>query len=445
MRVEGALEELRELGVYVTIDEFKGRVPIRRGGLELRPRASDFDNPLLTRHYESRTGGSRGPRTRLVIDLDLLVYEAAQFNLFLSEFGLTGAPVAMWRELPPGVVGIKNWLRYAKLGKNIEKWFAQRKNLAHLEDFKFHAFTVLSRILGGLRGRPVPRPERVAFDEADRVARWLAGKRSDGMPAIMDTTPSTGIRICLAARQAGLDISGSFFRFSAEPYTLAKSHIIQDAGCRAASFYSASEIGHIGLACSHPEHPDEVHLMTDKLAMIRRRRPVGTGAWSVDAFLFTTVLTSCPKIMLNVELGDYGIVSRRNCGCLLDRLGFDLHLHEIRSFEKLTSGGATFLGTDLIALLEEELPARFGGTPLDYQFVEEERNAVSVVCLRISPRLGPMDEEAVRDCVLSKLGTVHAGRLMADGWRAGNTLNVVRKEPLATGSLKLLPLHLLKT
>jgi hypothetical protein len=53
-------------------------------------------------------------------------------------------------------------------------------------------------------------------------------------------------------------------------------------------------------------------------------------------------------------------------------LGWTTHLRDIRSQEKLTAGGMTFLDTDLIRVLEEVLPARFGGAPTDYQLVEEE-------------------------------------------------------------------------
>ena len=442
--VEGALQELYDRGVYVTIDEFKSRKPIRRAGLEFSPRPRDFDNPLLTAHYESRTGGSRGPRTRLMIDLDLLTYEAAQTQLFLSEFGLASAPMGMWLELPPGLVGIKNWLRHAKIGRTIEKWFAPRKPLVRIEDVKFHVFTMASGVLGRLWGRPMPKPEHVPVTAAARIAGWLAQKKSQGRPALMDTNASTGVRICIAAKEEGLDIAGSFFRLHSEPYTAAKARLVEEAGCRAASFYSAAEIGYIGLACGDPEHVDEVHLMTDKVAMIRRQRQVGASGLKVDSFLFTTVLRSCPKLMLNVEIGDYGIGRERRCRCLLDRTGFHLHLHEIRSFEKLTSAGVTFLGAELITLVEEVLPARFGGHPIDYQFMEEEENGLPLVSLLVSPRLERINEREVVETVLSRLRTVPGGGMMSDVWRNADTLRVVRREPYATGALKLLPLHILR-
>src|SRR5262245_721914 len=42
--VEGTLSDLHEAGVYVTLDEFKGRRPIVRGGLTIETRSRSFDN-----------------------------------------------------------------------------------------------------------------------------------------------------------------------------------------------------------------------------------------------------------------------------------------------------------------------------------------------------------------------------------------------------------------
>jgi hypothetical protein len=60
--------------------------------------------------------------------------------------------------------------------------------------------------------------------------------------------------------------------------------------------------------------------------------------------------------MLNVESDDYGVVEERACGCALAEFGFNLHLHTIRSHEKLTSEAMNFLGHDLIRVVEEVLP-----------------------------------------------------------------------------------------
>src|SRR3990172_8887397 len=77
-------------------------------------------------------------------------------------------------------------------------------------------------------------------------------------------------------------------------------------------------------------------------------------------------------ILLNISMGDQAVVLRRQCGCPLEQLGWTTHLHTIRSHEMLTCGGISFLDTDVIRVIEEVLPARFGGAPTDYQLLEDE-------------------------------------------------------------------------
>jgi hypothetical protein len=82
--IEPTLEKLHDKGVYVTLEEFKGRRAIERGGMRRPAHPKDFDNPLLSRHFEARTGGSRGVGTRVLVDLDLLEHEAAYYSIFHS-------------------------------------------------------------------------------------------------------------------------------------------------------------------------------------------------------------------------------------------------------------------------------------------------------------------------------------------------------------------------
>ena len=443
--MEAALNAWYERGVFVTIDEFKGRRPIVRGDLTIETRPADFDNPLLVQHYETRTGGSRGPRTRLVVDLDLLTHEAAETQLFLAAFGIEHMPVGIWREVLPGAVGIKTFLRHTRIGGRVLTWFTPRKPIARLEDIKYQAFTMATALISRMAGTPMPMPKYVPPRNAVHIARWLAEQKRAGAPAILDTNTSTAVRTCLAAREHQLDIAGSVFRVSAEPYTSAKDAIVRERGCRTASHYSCAELGYIGLACAHADAVDEVHLMTDKVALIQRHKTVGGGEHAVTALAFTTVLTSCPKLMLNVELGDYATVTTRDCGCLLESMGFTTHLHDVRSWEKLNSAGVTFLGTELIALVEDELPTRFGGNATDYQFVEEEEGGLPRVSILVHPRLGEIAESEVIETVLTSLRRCPGGGLMSDSWREAGTLRVLRREPYITGAFKLLPLHILGT
>ena len=176
--VEGALTKLYEAGVFVTIDEFKGRRPIERpGGLHFEVQPHDFDNPFLARQYEARSSGSRGAGTRVIIDLDLLAHEAAYFHYFLTSFDLCSRPIATWRDLPPVTAGMKLVLRYAKLGKTLDRWFAHGKFSLSSMSPKFFLFTIYTIYMSRVFGKPIPKPEYVRLGEAARVASWLAKKR----------------------------------------------------------------------------------------------------------------------------------------------------------------------------------------------------------------------------------------------------------------------------
>lgn len=440
--LEGALANLYESGIYVTLEEAKGHRPIRRPGLELPVRPRDFDSPLSSDHFDVRSGGSRSAGTRVSVDLDLLAHEGAQLSLFMSAFEVRDRPIGLWYPVPPGVAGIKLVLELAKLGVRVERWFSQTEP-GLLQGSPRHGLLIRSTVaVSRLLREPIPPPEHTPPEAAERVAAWLAQKQARGTPAFFLATPSSGVRICLAARERGLDISGTFFRFGGEPYTSGKAAVIAAAGCRAACNYYLTEVGgRVGIACASPEAVDEVHLMTDALAVIQCQREVAGGE-SVGALLYTTLLPACPKIMINLESDDYAVLSRRSCGCPFADAGFPLHLHTIRSHEKLTSEGMSFLGSELITLIEEVLPARFGGDLLDYQLAETEEGGLTKVEIVVSPRVGDIDPGAVVESVLSFLRSRGAAqRMMAEVWEASGTVRVARREPEATLGTKVLPLH----
>ncbi len=439
--LERTLSDLHAAGVFVTLDEFKGRRPIVRDGRTLETRSHDFDNPLSTRHFMSTTGGSRSTGTRVYVDLAHCARDAVYDQLFLEAFGLVDRPWAVWRPPPPFGAGIKSVLSHAKLGHTNGRWFAQSRLRLASRAWKHAILTELllgeSRILG----RPIPRPEFVPLAEAWRVAAWAARCRERGTPGWLNTNAASGVRVATAARDRGLDISGTLFRLGGEPLTQAKAEAIGSAGARAVCHYTMGEVGRIGVACERGAAVDDVHIVTDKMAVLQRPR-VGIGE-PVTVNVYTTLLPLPPKLMLNVESDDYGTLTRRSCGCLLDELGYDLHLHEIRSWEKLTSEGMNFLGADIVRLVEQVLPGRFGGGPTDYQFVEEEEEGLPKVSLLVSPRVGHLEEGAVLEVVLGFLDVAPgpSGRY-ADRWREGDTLRIRRQEPLATGASKVLALHM---
>ena len=115
----------------------------------------------------------------------------------------------------------------------------------------------------------------------------------------------------------------------------------------------------------------------------------------------------------------------------------------IRSLEKLTAGGMTFLDTDVVRVLEEVLPARFGGGPTDYQLVEQEtEDGRPQLRLLVHPALGTLDPAAVAEVFLAVISRgPGAEAVMGLAWRDAELLRVERSAPLATAAGKILHLH----
>jgi hypothetical protein len=209
--------------------------------------------------------------------------------------------------------------------------------------------------------------------------------------------------------------------------------------------YAVTEAGILGYGCAAPAHCDDVHVLTDDLAVIRHARPVGGDGVSVPGLLVTSLLPEAPKLLLNVETGDYAELGRHACSCALGAAGLDTHLAGIRSFEKLTGEGMTFAGTGVLRILEDVLPARFGGQPSDYQLLEvEDAGGITHLELRADPSVGPLDEARVRETFLAALADDRRARPMTEIWRQAEIVRLRRSPPLPTTMGKILPFHLVK-
>ncbi len=130
----------------------------------------------------------------------------------------------------------------------------------------------------------------------------------------------------------------------------------------------------------------------------------------------------------------------RSCGCPLEALGFTDHVREVYSFRKLTSEGLTLMGSRVIRILEEVLPARFGGSALDYQLDEEEdERGLTRLNLIVNPAVPIADEAAVIQTLLNSLGPKTQAIL-----KQAHTIRVKRTAPKVSGRGKLMPLNLLR-
>jgi hypothetical protein len=444
--LEGTLQELRQAGIYITFEEFKGKTPIVRDGRVIPVTAHDFDNPYLSHYYRAETGGSTGAGTRINIDLDHLAADTPFNMLALEAHGVLDAPKAIWRGVLPDPSGLNYIMRGAKMGRVPEKWFTPIARRDYKPVFKYRLATKCIVLAGKPFGVSIPTPEPVTFDRAEVIARWIVDRLRRRGSCLIFCLVSTALRVAVAAGEMGADLTGATFEIGGEPPTEAKVRTITATGARCYPTYHFGECGRVGMGCARPLDANDVHFFKDGLALIQYRRQVPGFDVSVDAFCFTSLLPTTPKLMLNVELDDYGVIETRSCGCPLESYGYSEHIREIRSFRKLTGEGVTLVGSEMISILEEVLPRRFGGSPLDYQLVEEEdERGFTKLSLVVSPRVEIADESAVIETVLNALGPNGvADSLTGATWRQAGTLRVKRMEPIRTARGKLMPLHLIQ-
>lgn len=441
--LEETLRALRRAGVYVTFEEFKGREPIVRNGQVIRAHTRDFDNPYLSRYYLAESGGTTGIGTRVPIDLSHLADQVPAIMLAYDAHGVLGVPTAIWRSVLPDNSGISYILRGARFGQVPQRWFTPITSRDLRSSLKYRLATQTILVMGRVFGIPLPWPEQLRLDQASVLAGWIAETLEAHGSCLIRTYVSMALRVCIAARDAGVDLRGATFMGGGEPPTPGKVREITRTGARWIPNYSLAETGRIGVGCVHPADGNDLHFLKDSLALIQCPRQVPGSEDTVDAFYFTTLLSTVPKLMLNVEIDDYGVIESRPCGCPLEAYGFPEHLRHVRSFSKLTGEGMTLVGSDMVRILEEVLPARFGGTPLDYQLLEEEgERGFTQLRLLVSPRIKVADEREVIGAVLEALGQAGDSADLARAiWRQARALSVKRMDPIWTARGKFMPLH----
>jgi len=440
--LEQALHALYDAGVYVSFEEFKGRAPIVRQGHEIPVRARDFDNPYLSRYYQAQTSGSTGAGTRIAIDLAHLAAALPYKVLQCEAHGILHVPTAVWRPILPATSGLSNCLRGPIIGNVPERWFSPVASQDVRLPLKHRLATQYILTMARLSGYRLPKPEPVPLDNPGPVLDWVARTLDAHGACVISAFPSTALRACVAARDRGLDLTGVTFRGGGEPPTSGKVRAITSTGARWVPSYGTSESGQIGLPCARPLDGNDLHVLKDSMALIQRPHEVPKWNVSVGAFYLTTLLPTAPKLMLNVGIDDYGVLETRSCGCALEGYGYTEHVRGIRSYSKMTGEGMTLIDTDLERILEEVLPTRFGGSPLDYQLLEEEdEEGFTRLSLVVSPSIKLQDDETAIRTVLEALehGRLPA-TLAAAVYKQARSLRVKREEPLWSAGGKFLPL-----
>lgn len=437
--IEAALRKLFEEGVYLTIEEFKGRCPVRRGNAVFDIAHQALRNPLCSPHIWVQSSGSSGAGAPFPVDLAFVRDHAVNTHLTLAAHGGTQWRHAHWGM--PGGAAMVNVLEFCKGGTPPVRWFSQVDHHAPGLHPRYR-WSARALRMGGRGSVTIPAPEFVALDDPLPIVDWMVQVlRCGGTPHLW-TYASAAVRVCEAAWSSGNDLSGARFTMGGEPSTKSRLAIVRRVGGHPIPRYGATETDIIGYACMHPEAPDDMHFLHDRRVVIQTAEPTAGGP-PRSTLLFSSLLRTDPLVLLNVSLGDQAAVLERSCGCPMERLGWSTHIHTVRSSEKLTAAGVNFLDADVIRVLEDVLPARFGGAPTDYQLVEKPDGRGNVkLALLVDPTLGPMNTGAVRDTFLLELGKgVDADKVMAMIWRDAALIEVERRPPLRTRSGKILHLH----
>jgi hypothetical protein len=432
---DGALRSLAAAGVYLTVDEFKGRVPVRRGSVTFNVDPAGLSNPAVLPHMWAATGGSRGPRTPVPFSLGAIRERAANTLLVFAARG-----GATWRKAIWSVPGPGTTLRHAGFGDPVCRWFSQMDPSAPELSPRYRWSLRALRWVSLTTRRPLPAVEHVPLDDPRPIARWMADVLAAGGVPHLWAFPSSAVRLCRAAAEAGLELRGARFTVTGEPVTAARLAAIGRAGAEARPDYGSADAGgFVAYGCLAPTAADDVHLFEDLVAVIQPGPP---GPFAPGSLLLTTLRPATALVLLNVSLGDRASIDRRRCGCPLEGLGWPTHLSNIRSHEKLTAGGMTFLDTDVVRILEEVLPARFGGGPTDYQLVEEEAaDGLPGVRILVHPAIGAVRTESVAATFLDALARGSpTARVMVEEWRRAGLPRVERRAPLVTGGGKILHL-----
>lgn len=439
--LEPTLEALLRAGVYLTHDELKGKEPIVRCGQTISADDSSYENPIVPARIEARTSGSRSEGSRARHTLPAQVHWEQYQALLARDLAIENDPFVALLPILPSIAGLMVALRGPRFHWNVEKWYAVGGKL--WDSWHCRAVTRAMVTIAKAAGASCCYPTYLPENDFAPVAEYIARAKQAGKRCCLGGFVSPAVRVAAAAMERGLDIRGTVFSVGGEALTPAKRAIMEEAGGEVYPFYAIVELGPVGYACRNMKTGNCVHLFEDLLAAITRVRRAPLSDIEVNSLLFTTLTPFASRALINAEMDDSGIIEKISCDCVFGQVGYGRQIRDIASYGKLTGQGMTLAGTDVIRILEEALPRRFGGSPGDYQLVEEEGAAQTVMTLRVSPRARASDADEIRRFFLAELKNCYGGTLTSRMWKHADGVQVIIAEPLPTATGKVLPLHLM--
>jgi len=440
--VEDTLQALLEAGVYITQDEMRGRKEIVRQGQHIPGTPRSWDNesgrgPVVN----VSSGSSSGKSFRTEQSLDYLANLEASSRLAVRELDLEGRPGFQVAPILPGY-GLLGALLANRLNIGFDRWYA----IGGASGANLHYRIVTRCVAAQMRlfGAKVPNPTYLDLNDFRPAAEYLARLVRQGERPIISGFVSSISRVAAAAVDQDLDVSGTIAMVAGEALTDVKRHVIESAGMSVYPTYGASDVGNIGYPCRHMNRGNCVHIFRHGVALAAN--PRATADWSggpMDSLYATPLLPFAPRRLINAEIGDTGVIEEASCDCGFTRLGFNLQVRDIAAISKVTAQGMTIAAGELVQILEERMPARFGGRPGDYQLIEAEGVAQTEMTLCIRPGVCRAGDEEVLGYFLSETHRLYGGSMSVLAWAHTRGIRVKWAPPVLSATGKFRAVRLL--
>ena len=265
--LEGTLHALLRQGVYLTVDELKGRRRIVRGRTSIEVDTDSFLNPLVRVDLLRYRSGSRGSQAPVPVGLASLRERAVTLCLSYDARGGIGWRHGYWEV--PGGASMVHVLECHPFQGPPARWFSQLDPASPGLHPRYRWSARLMCWAAAVAGVDLPPPRYVPLDDPFPIIEWMLDVRRQGATPHLKTYASSAARLCQVAYERGVDLGGVRFTVTGEPVTEARLAAIRRTGAEATPRCGTSEAGLIGSGCLSPEVCDELHLFHDLNAVIQ--------------------------------------------------------------------------------------------------------------------------------------------------------------------------------
>ncbi len=303
--LDGALQKLLSEGVYLTVDEFKGRRELRRRGTSIPCGPGLLANPNVKSGVSAKSGGSRSEGTPLLIDFRFISDCAVNACLYLHALGGEDWVKADWEV--PGGGALFRLLKFNRFGRPPSRWFSQLDPSNKGLHPRYRWSARVSRWVSVLSASPLPAVRYVSLDRPEPIVQWIREVLGSNNTPFLFTFPSSMVRIAKAASETGTDLKGAVCLLAGEPVTDARLRTIRDSGALPLPRYGTIECGPIGYGCLHPLESDDTHVNRDLQAVIQPGTAGPPDGLPRDSLFLTGLSPWAPYVLINVNLGDQAV------------------------------------------------------------------------------------------------------------------------------------------